>query len=131
MLLPKLVVLADGLLWPLFMVAPALKQSCCQLTKQRINLEQTGLFLFLVNFQFIDMAGHLKNECSNRHQDRKGAPGQKQGSINLSKVRWVGWVGLAEVNHETTPHGNLFRLQIRRNVLISLLIFSVYSGKIS
>lgn len=43
-------------------------------------------------------------------QDRKGAPGQRQGSINLSKVRWVGWVGLAEVNHETTPHGNLFQI---------------------
>lgn len=42
-----------------------------------------------------------------------------------------GWVGLAGVNLETTPHGNLFKLQIRRNVLISLLTFSVYFGKIS
>lgn len=74
------------------------------------------------------MAGCLEMSANRSTRERKGTPGQRQSSIPLSHGKGVGLAGL---NGETTPHGNLFRLQIRRNLLISLLTFSVYSGKMS
>lgn len=112
---------------PLFVVAPALKQSYSQLDQAK-DPSGTNWFFPFPRLIFSSQRWLAILKMSARHRERKGTPGQRQGSRNLFKVRWVGLVG---VNHETTPHENLFRLQIRRNVLISLLIFNVCSGKIS